>query len=61
MADVWAMKKHNELYNEEKHLQEYEGELYGYLTDKLAIRKQCTDVYNIEGKINWKEVKDYIG
>jgi hypothetical protein len=61
MADVWAMKKHNELYNEVKHLQEYEGELYGYLTDKLAIRKQCTDVYNIEGKINWKEVKNYIG
>jgi len=63
IADVWAMKNHNELYKEDKHLAQYEGELFDYMSKQLVIRKQWAgpSVYNIEGKVNWNDAKEFLG
>ena len=64
-ADVWAMKKHYELYDDEKHRVQYHAEILEEKETRLAVRKilgeKDSTVCTIhQDKIDWKKVKTYL-
>jgi hypothetical protein len=63
VADVWAMRKHNKLYDK-RFEEEYYNETLSYLEGQLAIRKEAEKDNTIctihQDKVDWKKVKTYL-
>jgi len=63
-ADVWAMKRHYELYDDEKHRIEYHSEILDFMETQLTIRKEAQNDSSVctinNDKVDWKKVKAYL-